>query len=124
MRERTDKEAIFGEAHDIASMASKQQSGRMAGARVSNYLRGNIDGGAGCRDILAPQTAAEHGIEPGEDLRRVVRLLAFGGETDLEHGSDKSGGNAIAGDVGDQDGERGLAGLEKVEEIACHEVMG
>src|SRR5262249_34804230 len=90
----------------------------MAGCRVpqNSLLQVNEKIGGGNKMLF--EFATESAVEARENERGIVDVGGLAGEGDFQHGSDESRGDAVAGDIGDENAEALLVDRKKVVEVS------
>src|SRR3954471_3870617 len=70
------------------------------------------------------ELAAENAIQTSKDACGIASVKRLAGQSDLEHGGDQCGRDAMSSDVGDKDANPPLVDQEEVVEIAGHGTHG
>ena len=93
----------------MTSPSRSRQHGRVRGGGVAESGGGGVEVDVGGGDELTLRVAVEDGVHSGEECGGVGGVGALGGGGEFDHGGDEGGGDAMAGDVGDE--QAGLLGL-------------
>ena len=96
----------------------------MAGACVAHHFRFQVDEDVRGGHEVVFEFSAERAIEASEDARWDVGVSGLRGKGDLEHGSDERSGDAVTGDIGDQNPDVLVIDHQKIVEIACYGAHG
>ena len=70
------------------------------------------------------ELAAERAVQARENARGIVGVSRLARESDLQHGGDQGGGNAMSSDVGDQNADALFIDPKEIVEIAGNGVHG
>src|ERR1051325_812139 len=90
----------------------------MAGGCVPQNAFFQIHEEIGGSDEVLLEFAAQSVVEACEDAGGIIGMRGLRGGSNLQHGSDKRGGNAVAGDVRDKNAEPLFVNGKKIIEIS------
>src|SRR5208282_2797946 len=90
----------------------------MSGGGVAQLARLRVQINIRGSNILALGVAAESGVHGGEQLRGAGGVFALGDGGHLDHGGDQGGGDAVTGDIGDEETRLADSGGQVVVEVA------
>ena len=114
--EGREHKAVFLDGKDFSG--AEEEHGRVGGGGVTEGGGGGVEEDVGGGDELALGVAVEDGVHAGEERGGVGGVGALRGGCEFDHGGDERSGDAVTGDVGDE--EAGLLGVgdEEVVEVS------
>src|SRR5579863_8508009 len=96
----------------------------MARAGVPNHFRVEIRIEIGCCDKVIFEFSAQSFVQPGKHARRVIGVAGLAGKRDFKHRSNQGGGDAVSGDVGDENAKMISFERQEIVEISRNGAHG
>jgi len=102
----------------LAVRTATEQKGRVSRSCITDDLCIEISVQIGCSDEVLFEFSAKSLVQANEHAFRILSVGCLRGKSDLQHGSDERGRDAVTGDVGDENAELIACERKEIVEIA------